>query len=199
MTRSDEKHDWHVQGFLRVVRQTTLPTVQQISLSAQWADSVVGPNKKTTAAFAKVLSAQNWQWPEFDRMAALLLRDDRWPMPWHHYEKKIKAGADLRDARSKILIQSARTAAHSVRTGRRSGFTAELILRGWHLYTDSEVGAHYVRMHAGTVSPASWRTWPPLYPGDLSRIETGSSGVYSRFGPFFGLGLADPSRVDPFG
>lgn len=198
MNPNGEKYDHYIQGFLRVARKTTMSTVQQISLSAQWADSVVGPNKKTTATFAKVLSAQDWEWPEFDRMAAVLLRDDRWPMPWHHYEKKIKTGADLRDARSKILIQSARTAAKSFRSSRRPEFIAELILRGWHLYTDSEVGAHYVQMHAETVRPASWQTWPPLYPGDLSRIESGSSGVHSRFGPFLGLGLAHSSRIDPF-
>lgn len=187
-----------VEGFTLVGAQTTIGQADLQPLAIQWASGVYEGRKNITGQIAKALCRIDWSWDAFDSMVQRLLNDDLWPMPWHHYKKKIKAGEGLDDVRAKIFIQTARTASGSIKLSKNKSYNTMLRLDGWHLYTDSEVGAHYVRMFADQVHPRDWRTWPPLYPGDLSTIKHGLDGVHSRFGKFLGLSGERPFWADPF-
>lgn len=131
----------------------------------------------------KTLKQATWRWPRFDSFLKQLVLDDLWPMPWHHYRERARAGSDMTAARAQIFLTTVRSTADSIQRSRDQTFMVMLRLEGWHLYTDSEVGAHYVQAQASGVDPRDWKTWPPLYPGDLSRIDRGTGGVFSRFGP----------------
>lgn len=187
-----------VEAFLKVGAQTSIPTQELQDIAVQWATIERGKKGNNTTRIAKALCHLDWSWIAFDEMVQILLRDDLWPLPWHHYEKRIKAGEPLDDVRAKIFIQTARTAAASMRLRRSRRFQIMVSLEGWHLYTDSEVGAHYVRLFGAGVDPKDSDTWPPLYPGDVSVIKSGLEGVHSRFGRFFGLGNDRPFWAAPY-
>ncbi|PZO64571.1 MAG: hypothetical protein DI498_10810 [Paracoccus denitrificans] len=159
---------------------------------------VAEKQRSSTSATCRELNAFDWSWPSFDVVAQGFKSDDLWPMPWHHYKQKILEGADLRDVRSKILIASARTATTSAKNGEDKQFLSMLKLEGWHIYTDSEVGAHFASQAIEFVDPTDWTTWPPFYPGDQSVLKIGVDGVHSRFGKFYGLGPQRPFWADPF-
>lgn len=188
-----------LDAFLLIGAQTTLADAQIRPIAVQWATVDTERKRTNTARIARELCKVEWSWPAFDQMVSLLLRDDLWPMPWHHYEKAIKAGASLEDAKAKIFIQTARTASVSIRLQKRGNFPIMSRLEGWHLYTDSEIGAHYANLFFDSVDPTKPTTWPPLYPGDLSALKTGSDGVYSRLGKFVGLAARGPFPAKPFG
>lgn len=173
-----------VEGFMRVGSQTTIPRNDLHRIALDWASGESSGRKSHTTVIAKALCAFPWSWEAFDFMVQVLLDEDLWPMPWHHYERKIKAGEPLDDVKAKIFIQSARTAAGSIKRSKDRSFRAILSLGGWHLYTDSEVGAYFVHQLADRVDPKNPDTWPPLYPGDLSGIRDGLDGVYSRQGRY---------------
>lgn len=173
-----------VEGFMRVGLQTSIPPSELRPIAIEWAAGEHAGRRNNTALVAKALCAFSWSWEAFDLMVKVLLGANLWPMPWHHYEKKIKAGAALEDVKAKIFIQSARTAAASVKRSKDSSFRAILSLGGWHLYTDSEVGASLLNHLVSRVDPNNPDTWPPLYPGDLSGIRDGLEGVYSRYGQY---------------
>lgn len=187
-----------VAGFILIAAATTMDSIVRSTIARRWATREADGQKSSTSATCKELNAIEWSWPSFDIMVERLKLDDLWPMPWHRYKGKIQNGDDLRDVKSKILVTSARTAAVSAKRSLDNQFMTMLRLEGWHIYTDSEVGAHYAHLHLDAVDPSDWVTWPPLYPGDLSRIDRGEPGVYSRFGRFLGLGLERPAWADPF-
>lgn len=176
--------DANIDGFMQVADATTIPSMKKIAIASSWALGVAERRRANTSAIAAELNSFEWSWPAFDAMLADLQAADVWPTPWHHYEKKVKAGADLRDVRSKVLIQSARTAATSAKRSRKAGFVADIVSHGWHLYTDSDIGAWLLKQRnaEALVNPWDWSTWPPLYPGDQSRMEPGEGGIYSRNG-----------------
>ena len=187
-----------VLGFTLIGAQTTIPNQELRAIATKWAAGQYEKRRNNTSLIAKSLCQFPWSWDAFDRMIQVLRQDDLWPMPWHLYEQKIKLGLHLDEVRAKILIQSARTASASIRLSKNKSFLTMLSLDGWHLYTDSEVGAHYVSKFVADVRSSDPKTWPPLYPGDLSTIKTGSEGVYSRLGKFFGLVGSRPFWADPY-
>ena len=184
--------DLNAEAFIAVGRQTSMPTFALINCAETWADSIRSKSKNSTKIVTAKLNETNWSWSRFNAMQDELLADDLWPTPWHHYEAKVKAREGLREVQAKIFIQTARTLARTLERSRDTSFAWHLRLEGWHIYTDSDVGAHYVNKRAKTVKLDDWRTWPPLYPGDLSRIEIGQSGVYTMNGKFFGLNADRP-------
>lgn len=187
-----------VRGFIRAASATSLAPDTRLEIARRWASRVAGKQKSSTSATCRELNALDWSWPSFDIVADGFKSDDLWPTPWHHYKEKILNGDDIRDVRAKILIASARTAATSVRNGEDKQFMTMLRLEGWHIYTDSEVGAHFASQVIGHVDPSDWSTWPPFYPGDQSVLKRGGDGVHSRFGRFYGLGVKPPFWADPF-
>lgn len=182
MLQTDPKID----GFMQVAAATTIPSIRQMAIAGRWALGIAERRRNNTSAIAAELNSFEWSWPAFDAMVGDLLAIDVWPTPWHHYEKKVKAGADLKDVRSKVLIQSARTASISAKRSQEASFMADIASQGWHLYTDSDVGAWLLkqRMAETVVKPWNWRSWPPLYPGDQSRLERGAGGIHSRNSQF---------------
>lgn len=197
MNRSDffsfqTPSDENSEAFILVGRQTTIPSDALFLLAETSARRIREQPGKSTSATARDLCQIDWEWPEFNTMLKMLYEDDLWPSPWHRYEKKVKAGADLRDCRAKIFIATVRTAATSIRAQRKPYFISELREAGWHLYTDSEVSAHYLDRFGHGGAGGSDISWPPLYPGDQSRIAKGMAGIYTRAGKFFGLGKDKP-------
>lgn len=182
-----------VEGFRRVASDTTIPPVTIDLLANRWAGLIGSKHRSSTQSICKELNGLDWAWPTFDYTVRMLIRDDNWPTPWHHYRAKIITGADLRDVRSKILVASARTAGISARFKNDPQFMTMLKLQGWHLYSDSEVNAHYVSALAHHVRVDDWFKWPPLFPGDQSELKLGGEGgVFSRKGRFYGLDGARP-------
>lgn len=188
-TPSDE----NAQAFVHVAAATTIPRLSVYTIAENWAARVRAKHKSSANITAKDLSALDWTWPDFDTMVEELLRENLWPTPWHHYEAKVKAGKDLREIRAKIFVQTARTAAASLRKSSDRRFMSQVDVEGWHVYVDSDVGAHFVdNGRTLSVRVNDWKTWPPLYPGDQSRLACGMSGVHTRHGKFFGLGVERP-------
>ena len=187
-----------VRGFIRVASATSLDHETRVQIAKRWALRVAEKRRSSTSTTCSELNALNWSWPSFDAMIEGLKTDDLWPTPWHHYKEKILRGEDLRDVRAKILIASARTAATSAKNAYDKQFMTMITLEGWHIYADSEIGAHYASQVANFVDLSDWLTWPPFYPGDQSELRRGDQGVHSRFGRFFGLESENPFRVDPF-
>lgn len=185
--------DESAQSFVHVASRTTIPKLTVYTIAENWAARARAKHKSNASLTAKELSAVEWSWPDFDAVVQELLRDDLWPTPWHNYEAKLKAGKDLNAVRAKIFVQTVRAAATSLRKSRDHIFISQADHDGWHIYTDSDVSAHFLdKGRTQSVRLRDWKTWPPLYPGDQSRLAIGMSGLYTRNGKFFGLGVERP-------
>lgn len=185
--------DVNAEAFINLGKETSILPADLSRIAHDWAGRVRDRVRNNTTVTAKDLCALQWSWPAFDAMVEDLLAEDLWPTPWHHYENKIKGGTDLAVVKAKIFVQTVGTVAASLTKSRDFEFKLEAREQGCHLYTDSEIGAHFIQKRLGShPSVADLKTWPPIYPGDQSHLKIGLSGLHSRKGKFFGIGVERP-------
>lgn len=186
-----------IEAFLHCTGRTSIPQASAMGLCLTWVYGELTKERSHASAVEAALGSLKWDWQDFEVFAATLERDNLWPTPWHHYEKTIKDHRRSRAAiKAKILMKSIRTAAVSRSNFHEPSFLSEVVVGGWHIYTDSTVGAHYAAKFAAQVRPNDPATWPPLYPGDVSRLEaTGRGEVYSKDGLHTGLAEHRPLFV----
>lgn len=162
-----------INVFLRVAEGTNLSDGWKGGLALLWAVAMLKGDSKEAFAALLPLTEIPWDWPDFDYMRDWLVRDDRWPSPWHLYE------AAAKDRRKKMKVERVKIFAASLLTAARSQATATpsyiemLRTEGWTVSSDSEVALPYIRALTHRIRIDDWRTWPPLYPGDRSQVRVG--------------------------
>lgn len=162
-----------INVFLRVAEATDINSSWRGGLALLWATAVLRNNTKDAYSALLPLTEIKWEWPDFDTMRDWLVRDDRWPTPWHHYASAAKDRRKMMKVeRVKIFAATLTAAARSQRLA-TDDFIDALKSDGWTLTSDSEVALPYIEALKHRINPDDWRTWPPLYPGDQSMIRIG--------------------------
>lgn len=162
-----------ISVFLNVMEATTIPSGWKAGLAVLWTVSRLERRPGRDISALLPLTEIDWDWPDFDAMREWLVRDDCWPSPWHHYAAAAKDGRrKMKVERVKLLAASLNTAAKSQQFATAENISS-MKTEGWTVISDSEPAMRYIKSQVHRVDIDDWRTWPPLFPGDQSRLVIG--------------------------
>lgn len=149
------------------------PVVREAMLPLWLHGYLLGDPKYTDAALMPLSAGRiSWRWPLFQHWLKKARDEGLWPEGWNHFREE---GRDrrrsLRVQQVELLpvwlmskIANRRDAARKVPN--------DIFDRwGWHLSTFGDDNEKLTEGCASGVSLDDWRTYPPFFPGDHTRIS----------------------------
>lgn len=157
-------------AFRHVLAQTTIGLSLRSDLEEAWVRDQILERGKNALNILAPLKTSYWAWEDFETIRQIFRQNDTWPSPWLQCKKAASDPDNPRHTqRIKILATSLQTALASRESARGKKYE-RIAQHGWSIRCKSDAARPFVDHFSKNIKVLDWRTWPPFYPGDTSRI-----------------------------